>query len=798
MEEVLSELLTTIRSSRIAPDQINLPPFRPDVDDATSWLQQADATKVEFSWSDLQILGRIGSFLTGESKLWFDNWVPPPTTRNWTTFKQDFLESFPPKKILGRLLHEASACRSSDFNTYTAYVRQKVTLLRNLRVTWKDTDLIEIVIHGIDESNVQETASLRDFQSVADLIVHFESVPKPAKRLSSSTSVYTPVTKRPCPDEMQKKKRSCFNCGRTGHLQNQCRQLFRSLNDRGRKFPSASSSTSSKTTPPKYDRDDAGFTSKKCAFCLKPGHLESDCFTKKSIDERRRHVNLASSGKTTTPTIVKINGENYLGLIDTGADISLMSNKFLEKFRDKLELSHITIAGITSGNIVSSYRFNADVEITGQRANLAFFIVPDAKLDYDVIVGCDLFKNNQLAAVINSAGTRVVQKQLPGVMRVTDESNFNILNVPNEHLSSVRRLLDCFPEMLATGFAIPAAQCAPMEINLVDNFIVTRRPYRLSESERMEVRKIIDELLSHGIIRTSTSPFASPILLVKKKQGSYRMCVDFRELNAHTVKDKYPMPRIDDQLDRLGRGKFFTSLDLASGFHQIPIHDNSIHKTGFVTPEGHFEYLRMPFGLANAPAVFQRAINAALGDLKYTMALVYMDDILIPSETVEQGLDYLKQVLDVLRVAGFSLNLSKCKFLQTELEYLGRHISSEGIRPSKSKVEALTKVASPTDVKQVRQFMGLAGYFRKFIPNFACRTACITNLTKSGVLFQWTAEHERAKEYVINCLVSEPLLTIFNPDLPTELHTDASSVGYGGILIQKYDGQNRVVAYFIK
>lgn len=237
---------------------------------------------------------------------------------------------------------------------------------------------------------------------------------------------------------------------------------------------------------------------------------------------------------------------------------------------------------------------------------------------------------------------------------------------------------------------------------------------------------------------------------------------------------------------------------MASGFHQIPIHSESIHKTAFVTPDGHFEYLRMPYGLANAPAVFQRAICATLGKLQYTIALVYMDDILIPSETVEQGLLYLEQILEVLQKSGFSLNISKCSFLQSKITYLGREISADGIRPSERKVEALTRVPSPSNVKQVRQFMGLAGYFRKFIADFARRTACINQLTKKDVPFTWTDEHEKAKQYIINCLTTKPLLVVFNPELPTELHTDASSLGYGGILFQKYDGQNRVVAYFSK
>lgn len=286
-------------------------------------------------------------------------------------------------------------------------------------------------------------------------------------------------------------------------------------------------------------------------------------------------------------------------------------------------------------------------------------------------------------------------------------------------MSRTRSLLVEFFDLLPSGIKLQRVNNASMEINLTDNFIVTRRPYRLADVERVEVRKIVNELLENGIIRESTSPYASPVLLVCKKQGSYRMCVDFRELNAHTVKDRFPLPCIDDQLDRLGRGQFFTSLDMASGFYQIPINDNSIHKTGFMTPDGHYEYLQMPFGLDNAPAVFQRSINAALGNLKHTIALVYMDDILIPSRTAQQGLEYLEQVLLALQSARFSLNLSKCKFLQLKIEYVGREISGEGIRPSRTKIKTLTEVLPPSNVKQVRQFIGLARYFRKFVPDFA-------------------------------------------------------------------------------
>jgi hypothetical protein len=366
------------------------------------------------------------------------------------------------------------------------------------------------------------------------------------------------------------------------------------------------------------------------------------------------------------------------------------------------------------------------------------------------------------------------------------------------YADDVIALLNAYSELITSGYNVPAIKTANLTIRLIDNHLVNRPAPRLALTERIAVREIVTSLLEHEIIRESESPYASPILLVKKKDGNYRMCVDYRELNSHTIKDRYPLPLIDDQLDRLGKGKCFTSLDLASGFHQIPISDESIEKTGFITPDGHYDYLRMPFGLANAPAVFHRALLNALGALKDSIAVVYLHDILIPSATIGEGLEFLQLILEALKVAGFSLNISKCKFLQSSVKYLGREISSEGIRPDADKVRALVSSPTPTNPKQVRQFMGLAGYFRKFVPNFASATSCITKLTKLDEPFRWGAEQDKAREYVVTHLTSRPLLAIYDPTLPTELHTDASAVGYGGILIQKCDGQTRVIAYFSK
>jgi hypothetical protein len=371
----------------------------------------------------------------------------------------------------------------------------------------------------------------------------------------------------------------------------------------------------------------------------------------------------------------------------------------------------------------------------------------------------------------------------------------NLNGVEQARFSS---LMSRFQNMITSGNVVNKIQTAELRIVLKSDKVISYHPYRLSLAERQKIREMVSDLLSNKIIQESESPYASPVLLVKKKDGSDRLCVDFRALNRITVKDRFPLPLIEDQLDRLGKGTYFTALDMASGFYQIPIAADSVAKTGFVTPDGHYEYLRMPFGLANAPAVSQRAINNALGPLKDRVALVYLDDVLIPSTTIERGIEKLELVLTALAKAGFSLNINKCKFFQTTVDYLGRSVSAEGIRPSTGKVTALANSPAPGNVKQVRQFMGLASYFRKFIPEFASRTASITQLTKKSTPFSWNKEHEEAKRYVIQHLSAQPLLSIFDASLPTEVHTDASSIGYGAILFQKPTPESalRVVAYF--
>jgi transposase InsO family protein len=336
-----------------------------------------------------------------------------------------------------------------------------------------------------------------------------------------------------------------------------------------------------------------------------------------------------------------------------------------------------------------------------------------------------------------------------------------------------------------------------MKIELTSNAPIYYRPYRLSHSERNQVKEVVDELMRSDIVEDSSSPFASPVLLVKKKTGDVRLCIDYRAVNKVTVKDHYPIPLIDDQIDRMNDKIYFTSLDLRSGYYQVELDADSRNKTAFITPDGHYQFKRMPFGLCNAPSLFQRLINVVLGNLRYTTAMAYLDDIIIPSQTVDEGLLKLKSVLSALRDAGLTLRLDKCFFCMRRIEYLGFEISNLGIEPGRRKLKSIELFATPVDVKGVRSFMGLASYFRRFIRGFALITKPLTDLLGKNSEFIWEQKQIDAFNEIKLSLQSSPVLSVYNPESFTELHTDACAIGLGAVLLQKQkDGKMHPISYY--
>ena len=286
---------------------------------------------------------------------------------------------------------------------------------------------------------------------------------------------------------------------------------------------------------------------------------------------------------------------------------------------------------------------------------------------------------------------------------------------------------DVFPEKLPKG--VPPAREVEHAIETDPEAVPpSRAPYRLGPKEMDEMEEQIKDLLSQGYIRPSYSPYGAPILFVPKKDGRWRMCIDYRLLNRQTKKDKYPIPRVDELIDKLGSARYFTKLDLASGYHQIAMKAEDVHKTAFRTTQGSYEFLVMPFGLTNAPATFQRLMNRVFKKELGKFICVYLDDILIFSKTLEEHISHVRTALERLRTAKLYGRLHKCEFFRKTVEYLGYIVSSEGVKASEEKIRAIIDWPQPTSVRDVRSFLGLANYYRRFVKNFSKVARPLTDL----------------------------------------------------------------------
>lgn len=313
---------------------------------------------------------------------------------------------------------------------------------------------------------------------------------------------------------------------------------------------------------------------------------------------------------------------------------------------------------------------------------------------------------------------------------------------------------------------------------------VNLRPYRYNPAQKDEIEKQVHEMLQQGVIQPSASPFSSPVLLVLKKDGTWRFCIDYHHLNAITVKNRYPLPIIDELLDELPGACVFTSLDLRAGYHQIHMKLEDEHKTAFKTHNGHYEFRVMAYGLTGAAATFQGLMNTILSPLLRKGVLVFIDDILIYSKTMAEHVLLLKSVFQLLAQHQLKVKRSKCTFASSQLTYLGHVISDAGVSTDPKNIAAVVRWAVPQNVKEVRGFLGLAGYYRKFVRHFGVISRPLTDLLKKHVVFVWTSEHQAAFDALKAALTSAPVLALPDFTQTFEIETDASDRGVGAILMQ--------------
>ena len=417
--------------------------------------------------------------------------------------------------------------------------------------------------------------------------------------------------------------------------------------------------------------------------------------------------------------------------------------------------------------------FEAKLSVYGELFCVKFHVVDNTLMKHGVLIGADFLNKVDLRSVRRQVTIAPPPKEItaenhyvPEVFKIDIFEKKGALDY--SHISNtdgrikVESLVENYKPVKSREVNVK------MKIILKDDTPAYQRPRRLSPSEKNEVDKQIREWLKDGIIKPSSSEYASPVVLVKKKNGETRICVYFRKLNKLIIKDRYPLPLIEDQLDLLQGATIFTALDLKNGFFHVEVDKESQKYLSFVVPGGQYEFAKVPFGLCNSPAVFQEFINAVFKDLiAKGIVLTYMDDSIIPSHNIEQAVESLADVLEVACQAGLQISWKKCQFLFTKIEYLGHIVENGTVRLSEYKTKAVMKFPIPKNIKDVQNFLGLTGYFRKFIKEYSMIARPLTNLLKNGVEFTFDFNQQHAFNELKNALINQPMLKLYKTGAET-------------------------------
>ncbi|GFU71982.1 retrovirus-related Pol polyprotein from transposon 412 [Trichonephila clavipes] len=599
----------------------------------------------------------------------------------------------------------------------------------------------------------------------------------------------------------------------------------------------------------------------KCWTCGREGHLQRSCRARQGAETNKRlpeggvgklindHLvgwRLPDFGKPHIPVCqisTKSTGENGIFImghvnelpcnmiIDTGANVSIIRNDLAQKLKEKLIWTppRVVLQTVTGEKIDIHGKLKVKIKFGDATYQHAVYV---ADIADPFILGLDFlkehgftldFNKNELRSIHEEVTIFKIEHRSESIRQVTANENITIpprteIIVPGyigndvsfnsgligsaenkaNGLLIASTLVD-LPEKLSRNSSdIGHTTVTQHRIDTADHPPIKQHPRRLPFAKQEEVGTLLREMQENDIIEPSSSPWASPIVLVRKKDGSTRFCVDYRKLNDVTKKDSYPLPRIDDTLDTLSGHKWFSTLDLKSGYWQVEIHPEDREKTAFTSGQGLWQFKVMPFGLCNAPATFERLMETVLKGLTFEACLIYLDDVIIGGRTFEEHLQNIRKVLSKLSDANLKLNPSKCKFFQKEVNYLGHIISAEGVRTDPEKVSAVKNWKRPENLRELRSFLGLCTYYRKFVKGFSNIARPLHRLTESKQKFQWTKECEDSFLQLKEALTSSPILIYPQPDKPFILDTDASNESVGAVLSQEIDGQERVVAYWSK
>lgn len=776
-----------------------------DAADVDAFLDSIITYKECCGISDENALRGLSMLLEGVAATWWKG--VKDSIKEWPiaveALKNTYSQKLPPHLVFREIF-----CREQrEDETTELFVCHIRALISQLPYQLEERVQLDI-IYGLLHRKVRKCLPRSDFDSYKSFLLRAKSI-EVAKRQYVKSS---PSCNDTIKNELSEKKlrKVCSYCRKFGHLKEDCSKL-QAKNVRTVDKQIKQGENSGKT-----DIDMPSGTKISCFGCGTPGYVRTTCPNCKPHKEMANFlsVTLSTDHNFDRPLVlIRILGIQGLACIDTGskrciAGATLYKHLIAQNQPFTESQMDMTLAD-GQCHSVRTRTFVVEIDLCGRRVETSLIAVPEHEhsetlLGVDFITKINMmldlssntwhFKNDsrhfEFARRDNFVlTTSSVHVEIDPLHLRSDEAT----NLNKHEKHQVSCLLAKYRDVFCSNNQ--PTSFAEHTIKLSDDSPISVPPYRLSPDKKKILREEMDRMLEGDIIEECESPYAAPVVMVPKKDGTFRVCVDYRRLNSVTIPDRYPLPRIDDLLHAAKSTVFMTTLDLKSGYWQVPVKVEDRDKTAFITPFGTFRYKVMPFGLRNAPSTFQRLIDRFRGGVQDVKILAYLDDLIILSSSFDQHLQDLERVFSRLREFKLHLNRSKCNFMCPEVKYLGHIITSEGIKPDPEKIDAISKIRSPHNVKELQSFLQTGSWFRRFIPNFAAVARPLSDLTKKKAIWKWGDEQQEAFNKIKMLLSTTPILRQAEEGLPYILRTDASAYAIGAVLLQGEFPDERPVEY---
>ena len=763
-------------------------------EDPTSWICRAEQF---FRFQDTPTTDQVGlaSFhLEGEAQLWYQLLQQENNVVTWDVFKAGLLARYGPTQFydyFGELTKLQQTGSVRDYQSRFENLLAKAGHLPPARQ-------VSCFISGLKEGIKADVLARRpvDLSTAIGLARLYEARNLSQRRpLPASTNVSQKVNKeesssrhpsairRMSPAELKERrdKGLCYNCNDKFAPGHRCKKLF--------------------LIEACNDEDDGDVV------------MDVELVEENEVPGISLHAMSGSDAPETMRVRGAIGIVSTVVLLDSGSTHNFVSERLATKLNLQPATNKKVTVEVASGEKLSSKgKCNAvSIKLGGFVTHVDFYILPLE--GYEAVLGTQwlralgeiLWNFSKMTMRFNISGKEILLKGLtrPKDKVVADTILWRNAKKPatgaflqldvvrevavdkSQLMPEVQELLDAFSDLFEEPIGLPPTRVQDHRIPLQPGSgPVCTKPYRYPYYQKTEIERLVTEMLSTGVIRPSNSPFSSLVILVKKSNGSWRMCVDYRSLNQMTIKDKFPIPAIDELLDELHGACYFSKLDLRSGYHQIRVLPEDVPKTAFRTHHSHFEFLVMPFGLTNAPSTFQALMNEVFQQYLRKFVLVFFDDILVYSTTWQEHVQHLQVVLETLQRHQLHVKRSKCEFGQQRVQYLGHIISAEGVSVDPDKVVAMVQWPKPHNPKSMRGFLGLTGYYRKFIQSYGKIAAPLTQMLKKNS-FVWSPKAEDAFQHLKDAMTKAPILALPNFTKVFIVECDASGSGISAVLQQE-------------